>query len=101
MEHAQPDEKEPYHSHYLGETMIVDGHGSILARMSYEDGEGVILADVMPGEVRSANEPVPSRFWIAEFTEAITTRWQEAMTVGRKYYEQGTVPHRAKKFPIP
>lgn len=97
--YAQPDEKEPYNSHYLGETMIVDGHGGILARMSYEDGEGVILADVMPGQVKGAHEPIPSRFWIPEFSEGTMARWREAMTTGRKYYEQVTLPHRTKQFP--
>jgi predicted amidohydrolase len=98
--YAQVDEKKPYNSHYLGETMIVDGRGQILARMSYEDGEGVILADITPGEVGGAREPIPSRFWIPEFSEGTMTRWKEAITLGRKYYDEVTMPHRLKQFPM-
>jgi predicted amidohydrolase len=97
--YAQVDEKDPYNSHYLGETMIVDGRGQILARMSYEDGEGVILADITPGEVEGTHEAIPARFWIPDFSEGTMTRWQEAIKIGRKYYDEVTMPHRLKQFP--
>lgn len=40
-----PGEPVPYPSHYLGETQIVDGRGEVLARMSHQEGEGVITVD--------------------------------------------------------
>jgi predicted amidohydrolase len=89
-----PEQKEHYHSHYLGETVIIDGHGQILARMAYEDGEGFVCADVTPGEVAGPHEPIPDRFWIPELPERTVTRWEEALVKGRKYYEEVTVPHR-------
>jgi hypothetical protein len=35
------NETVPYVSRYLDETQITDGHGNVLARLAYEDGEGV------------------------------------------------------------
>jgi predicted amidohydrolase len=88
-----PDQEVPYNSHFQGETVIVDGHGQVLARMAYEDGEGIVLADVTPGEVPGPHEPIPERFWIPELPERTVTRWEEALVQGRMYYDEVTVPH--------
>jgi len=44
-------EQAAYRSHYLGEAQIVDGNGTVLARMVHDDGEGIIVADISPGSV--------------------------------------------------
>ena len=88
-----PDEKVPYNSHFEGETVIIDGHGQVLARMAYEDGEGIIFADVSPGEVPGPHEPIPDRFWIPELSQHTEARWKEALIRGRRYYDEVTVPH--------
>jgi len=52
-----PDQREPYESHFQGETVIVDGHGQILARMAYEDGKGCFHGH--------GHRPVPHAFeWV-------------------------------------
>ena len=91
---STPDQKECYDSHYQGETVIINGHGQILARMAYEDGEGIVYADVILGEVAGPHEPIPDRFWIPELTERTATRWKEALVLGRRYYNEVTIPHR-------
>jgi predicted amidohydrolase len=47
-----PGKPDPFPSSYMGETQIIDGKGEILARLSERDGEGVITADLVMGEVR-------------------------------------------------
>ena len=88
-----PDQKEPYSSHFLGETVIVDGHGQILARMAHEDGEGIVCADVTLGEVAGPHEPVPNRFWVPKLPERTVMGWEEALVQGRRYYDEVTVSH--------
>lgn len=90
---VMPDQKVHCNSHFLGETVIVDGHGQILARMAYEDGEGIVCADVNLGEVAGPHEPIPDRFWIPELSERTLTRWEEALVQGRRYYDEVTVSH--------
>jgi predicted amidohydrolase len=90
-----PDQQVSYNSHFEGETVIVDGHGQILARMAYEDGEGIILADVTPGQVAGPHEPIPEGFWIPELPQTTVTAWEEALVDGRKYYDEVTVLHRS------
>ncbi len=75
----------PYHSYYLGETMIVDGTGRVLSRMSRGDGEGVVVADVRPGRVEAAEDP-PDGFWIPDLPWLIRLAWAYQNLHGKAYY---------------
>jgi predicted amidohydrolase len=56
-----------YDSTYLGEAMIVDARGDVLARRPAADGAGVVVvADVDLPVAAAPLEPVPDRFWIPE-----------------------------------
>jgi predicted amidohydrolase len=77
----------PYESVYLGETQIVDSSGKILAQMSHEDGEGVITADIVPGQVEPS-ERVPDRFWIPDLPGLIRFVWTYQNAHGRRYYQR-------------
>lgn len=84
----------PYQSSYLGETMIVNAEGMILARLSQNDGEGVVLAEIEIQHNPVPSIPVPDSFWIpAEMPEEwidAFTRWFER---GSDYYELVTKPY--------
>jgi len=82
------NETVPYASRYLGETRIVDGSGNVLARMAYEDGEGVIVADITPGRVAEALDPVPDGFWTVELPPGAVRAWEYLNPLGRRYYEK-------------
>lgn len=41
----------------------------VLARMSREEGEGVITADISFGSITDEPEAIPDRYWIAEFPQ--------------------------------
>jgi hypothetical protein len=88
-----PVEGDAYPSHYLGEAQIVDGKGAVLARMSREEGEGVITADVSFGPIAEEPEPIPERYWIAEFPETIYSQWKSALEAGHSYYLSTTLPY--------
>ena len=93
-----PSERVPYPSHYLGETQIVDGKGDILARMSREDGEGVIIADISFGSVPEGPAPIPGRYWIAEFSEELYRQWERDLKTGHEYYLSTTLPSIKKRM---
>jgi predicted amidohydrolase len=76
-----------YKSVFLGETQIVDASGSVLARLSYEDGEGVITADITLGAVQPAEE-IPARFWIPDLPWPIRFAWFYQNAHGRRYYRK-------------
>lgn len=54
----------PYRSAYLGEAMITDSTGKILARRRMREGAGVVLADIVAGEEPKPSEAIPERFWL-------------------------------------
>lgn len=77
----------PYRSYYLGETMIVDATGKILARLSREDGEGLAMADIQPGRIFPSEQP-PGRFWIPRLPPLIRFAWGYQNLYGRFYYRR-------------
>jgi N-carbamoylputrescine amidase len=80
------NESMPYVSRYLGETQITDGDGRVLARMTYEDGEGVITAEITPGKVAGASAPIPENFWTGELPPMAAKAWEHLNPLGRQYY---------------
>lgn len=75
----------PWRSTCVGETQITDADGAILGRLSYDDGEGWIGADVVmaPGRPR---DPTPDTFWAASFPLSAHLVWYAGNAHGRAKY---------------
>jgi predicted amidohydrolase len=80
------NEGAPYNSRFLGEAQIVNGRGDVLARMAYEDGEGILLADVTPGRVGGDLAPIPDGFWAVDLPAKTLQVWDRLNALGREYY---------------
>jgi len=93
-----PGETAPFPSSYLGETQIVSRRGEIVARMSREDGEGVITADLALGEVSRERIAIPDRFWIPEMPAEETRQWEAQLKSGHEYYLSNTLPALKRRF---
>ncbi len=91
-----PDETVLVRRRYLGETQIVDGRGKVLARMTADDGEGVIVADVTPGQVEGSRPPVPEGFWLPEMPPEMLEAWERLNRHGEAYYREVTLPYRRR-----
>lgn len=79
----------PYESFYLGETQIVDASGVILSRMTRDDGEGVVTAEITLGrKAPSLNHT--SSFWIPRFPLLLRLAWIYQNIHGTRYF------HRAR-----
>jgi len=77
-----------YRSHFLGETQIVDGNGTVLARMDRTDGEGFVLADLDLTARHAPSEPISDRFWIPDLPAAIRFAWWYQNLHGEWYYNR-------------
>ena len=95
MGFVPPDGEKLYRSRYLGETQIVDARGEVLARLSADDGEGVIVADILTGEVGGQPAPVPEDFWIPDLPAATLSAWEFLNRIGADYYQKTTRSYRA------
>ncbi|MBI9073881.1 MAG: carbon-nitrogen hydrolase family protein [Desulfatibacillum sp.] len=78
----------PYESHLLGQAMITDARGNILAKMDRE--QGFITADVDLDERVEPSEPVPESFWIPNLPLQIKAVWAYQNWHGKRYYRLKT-----------
>lgn len=93
------DEQKNSTRYFLGEAKIVDGHGQVIQKLSYEDGEGIIWGDITLGKVKESTPPIPDRFWIPELTERQQSSWKAAMTGPyRDFYEEVALPYNIKRW---
>ena len=82
-----------YNSSYLGEAMIVDAQGRVLASRSKDQGEGVVIAEVQISEKAVPTETIPETFWIpSEMPQDWKESWERWFASGADYYELVTKP---------
>ena len=79
----------------LGESQICDRDGTILARLSLEDGEGHVAADVELGAPRPL-DPVGERYWIPKMTLSTHLAWHSMNSHGAISYRFN---HARGRFP--
>jgi len=85
------NENKPYRSRFLGETQIVDGMGAVLARMTYDDGEGFVIAGLEVGRV-PPSEVVPDDYWIEPLPSITAYAWDALGKMGTEYYSSTMKP---------
>ena len=73
----------------IGESQVCDRDGTVLARLSLEDGEGHVAADVDLGPARPL-DPVGDRYWIPQMTLTTHAAWHAMNT-------QGALNYRARR----
>ena len=69
----------------MGETQIVDREGVLVARRTYQEGPGVISAEISLGSVPET-EPVPDRFWIPRLDMVSKVLWYHQNACGKSAY---------------
>jgi predicted amidohydrolase len=84
----------PWRTEMLGESQICDRRGEILARMTLEDGEGHVSAEV---ELQAPEplEPIAQRYWIPKMTATTHLAWHTMNAHGALSYR---VRHARKRF---
>jgi len=86
----------PYRSVYLGEAMVTDATGKVLARRKLEDGAGVVVADVVVPARPVPSADIPDRFWLPEqMPQEWIDAWHRWFARGEDYYETVTLPYLA------
>lgn len=85
----------PWNTIMTGETQIAERDGTILARLTYDDGEGYVAADVGIGPPAPA-DPIPSGFWLRPQTFSIHAVWHYMKQHGRLRYQ---IDKRLGRFP--
>jgi predicted amidohydrolase len=76
----------PWETQMLGESQVCDRDGTILARLSLEDGEGHVAADVELAAPRPSDE-IEDRFWIPDMTVTSQLAWYSMNAHGALSYK--------------
>jgi len=83
-----------YDSTYLGEAMVVDAQGNVLARRAGADGAGVVTAEVSLPKQPFPSAPIPDTFWIPEeMPQPWKESWKRWFDTGSHYYQTVTKPY--------
>jgi predicted amidohydrolase len=85
----------PYPTIMTGESQIVSPDGKVLARMTYDDGEGSVAATVTVGRPEPMNE-IPSSFWLRPNTFVFNAFWHYTKLHGRARFRYDLL---ARRFP--
>jgi len=80
----------------LGESQVCDRDGTILARLTLEDGEGHVAADVDIGSPPAPSEELRERFWIPQMSLLTKFAWHSMNTHGALSYR---IRHARGRFP--
>ena len=83
-----PGNKVIYKSGYLGETVIVNGSGEILASLNKEEGFGVITANIDLSKQSKPSMSLSDDYWIPEMPDEFIQQWDKLNKFGRDYYNK-------------
>jgi predicted amidohydrolase len=75
----------PWATAMIGETQIVERDGAILGRLTYEDGEGHISAEVTLADPEPL-DPIPDRYWLPLMPASIYAVWRPFNLHGAIHY---------------
>jgi len=83
-----------YNSSYLGEAMVVDAQGKVLANRSQQKGAGIVAAAIeIPGKPLPSMT-IPETFWMPD---QMPQEWKESfdrwLKNGKEYYATVTIPY--------
>ena len=84
----------PWRTQMLGESQVCDRDGTVLARLTLEDGEGHVAADVALGEP-VPTDAIPDRYWIPRMTLTTHAAWHGMNAHGSLSYR---LRHARKGF---
>lgn len=82
----------------VGAAQIVNGDGTVLARKGFEQGSGVITAEISPAVVQLSHplEQLPAHYWIPDLPPSYLHAWQTLNVQGQAYYETTARPYYKK-----
>ena len=79
---------------FSGESQIADASGRTLARRSYAQGEGLVIADIEIGRVAPSEAIPDDASWTPDVSSQSQAAWASSGAAGRSIYISTTRPRR-------
>lgn len=80
----------------VGAAQIIDANGAVTVRRTFQEGEGMVVADIKP--MKHPAVPIEQdRYWIPDLPQVYQSAWENHNASGRDYY-QTTAIHYYKNL---
>lgn len=70
----------------VGATQIISGTGAVIRRKSFNEGQGIICADIIWDVKNRKTFDYPSKYWIPDLPDSYLNAWDMMNPIGKKYY---------------
>jgi predicted amidohydrolase len=74
-----------YEGFFEGHAAVVDADGMLLAHRSGDQGQGIVLAKILPKSRPSTGE-IPDRYWLRNRGMMVAFVWHHQRWLGRRWY---------------
>ncbi len=89
-----PSENQMKTRQLVGASQIIDEQGNILARRNFDEGEGLIFADIdICKHLKSPSNMMNDSYWIPNLPDTYIKAWNEMNPLGECYYQQHALPY--------
>jgi predicted amidohydrolase len=80
----------PYRGHFEGNASIIDANGKIIALRTYQEGEGIVCANVSLVQ-NDISVQVPGRFWLKSRGLLPWYAWHVERWLGKRWYRNNVL----------
>ena len=77
----------------VGAAQIIDAAGMVITRRTFQEGEGVVFADITPQKQTRVKIDTGEHYWIPALPETYLKAWQRNNELGREYYQTISLPY--------
>ncbi|WP_225690870.1 carbon-nitrogen hydrolase family protein [Thalassolituus sp. ST750PaO-4] len=82
-----------YHGHLEGQAAVIDAQGNVIASRSYQQGPGVVVADVCL-QALTPPDPLPEHIWLRSRGVVPALSWHFHGMLGRRWYRHNILRAR-------
>ena len=88
------DENNPFTYQMVGAAQMINEDGSIIARRSFDEGEGMIISDFSFDKSKRKPANIEyGKYWIEDFPEPYAYAWKNYNPICKAYYENTAKPY--------
>lgn len=95
------DEKNPFTFQMVGATQIIDENGNVIARQSFDEGEGMVISEI--SLKRGKKKPADinySKYWIEDMPDQYIYAWENYSGICKDYYNNVAKPYYNDKYGV-
>lgn len=74
----------------VGAAQIINASGKVLARRPFEEGEGIVYADIALKKKPYLKRSYPDEYWTEKLPDSYINAWNTSNPIAKKYYQDIT-----------